>query len=110
MQAWSLILGIAAACAWLASAICSFFLLRIKLDVSAPPGYDRDTIGIRIGSTADGKPAFTVNGMSPPSKDAYLIYQRQLSFWNGWAASLNGLAAIMACAAALLTFVITPLG
>jgi hypothetical protein len=108
MQAWSLFLGIAAAVAWLASAACSFLLLRVKLDISAPQGYDQNHIGILLGSTDDGKPAFSINGMSPPSKDAYLNYQRQLSFWNGWAASLNGLAAIMACGAAMLAFVIAP--
>lgn len=102
-QTWSLLLGAAAGGAWLASAVCSFFSLQVKLDISAPPGY-----GDNVGTKDDGKPAFTLNGMSPPTKAAYFDYQRQVSFWNFWAASLNGLAALLACGAALAAFVVMP--
>jgi hypothetical protein len=102
----SLVAGLFAAALWLASAVCSFAALRVTLDVKAPPGYDRDHVGILIGTDGNGRPAFSINGMAPPTKNEWLQYQQAAFRHGARAALLNGTAALFACIAAFLAFVI----
>ncbi|RKF41577.1 hypothetical protein BCY90_17375 [Agrobacterium deltaense] len=105
-KTWPLVAGFLAAALWLASAVFSFAALRVNLDVTAPPGYDRDHIGILLGTDGNGRPAFSINGMTPPTKNEWLQYQRTAFRHGAIAAAINGTAAVFACIAAFLAFVI----
>ncbi len=101
----SFIFGLGAGIAWFISALYSFFALRIKLDLSAPNNYNQDDIGIKMGTDENGEPAFTINGITPPTQRALTDYQKSVSLRNMLSSVFNGIGAILACSAAYTTYI-----